>query len=258
MKRINSSHASIFLLTWLAFGLNSCSSTQDDSVNETDTERSVEPSEVSTEAPEVCEDVNSFVPEGWKIVKKVTGDLNKDGFADATLVIQKTDASKIQKTNGGTMDTNPRTLMVLFGAGKKDCYALNMKSESFIVAHDDEYMEDPFEDIEIKNGSLKISFTNFRSMGSWETSQYAYIWRYQDGSFKLIGANESTFHRADGDARDVSVNFSTKKYSITTYNMFDEEVAEEVVWKKLDSKDLKTFESFKAPWTWKVNTDIYL
>ena len=237
----------------------SCSSTPE---NETSESSSSESPNKEVEAQEVaeaiCTEVNSFIPEGWKIVKNEKGDLNKDGVVDAALVIQKTDASLIKKTAGGDMNSNPRNLLVLFGTAKKGCFELGVKNETFIISHEDEIMDDPFQGIEIKNGTLKINFMEFRSVGSWETSQKTFVWRFQDGEFKLIGANESSFHRSEGDATDVSVNFSTKKYSVTTYNMFDESVKEEVVWKKFDLKELKTFKTFKAPWTVTINPDIHL
>ena len=206
--------------------------------------------------PEVCNDVKSFVPEGWEIVNQEKGDLNKDGISDVALVIQETDSEKIEKIDGITLDSNPRELIILFGKAQKDCFELNTKSETFIVAHEDEIMEDPFDGIEIKNGTLRITFKIFYSMGSWVSANYGYIWRFQDDTFKLIGANSSEFSRADGEAEAISINFSTNKYSTTTYNMFDEDQEEVVKWNKLDLKELKTFESFKAPWTWTINSEL--
>lgn len=241
------------------FCVVSCSSTPEKEPSESHSSET-ESKETAIEDVEeaICNGLNSFVPEGWKIVNNEKGDLNKDGISDVALVIQKTDASMIKKMSGEIRDTNPRNLIVLFGTENKGCYELVVRNSTFILANDNEGMTEPFENMGIENGTLRLYFSEFHSVGNWMSGQYTYIWRFQDGDFKLIGASADRYHRADGDATDVSVNFSTKKYSVTTYNMFDESVEEEVVWKTLDLKKLKTFESFKAPWTLTINSDIYL
>ncbi len=251
---------SIYFIAALSFSIASCSSSRDDSTIPSGDPSENESSFATAADQDVCDDLKSFVPKGWKIIKQPTGDLNKDGIEDVAMVIQKTDAANIKKENGMTIDKNSRTLLILFGKATKGCYELNTESKTFILAHEDVIMDDPFEGIEIKNGTLKISFKDFRSMGSWETSQSSYIWRFQDGLFKLIGANDSSFHRADGDATDLSINFSTNKYSLTFYNMFEEEdeSEEEVIWKKLNVKTLKTFETFSQPWTWTINDEVHI
>jgi hypothetical protein len=204
----------------------------------------------------VCTEANSFIPEGWKIIATEKGDLNKDGISDLAYVIQNQDKAKMVNEDGVKRDENPRELIVLFGTEDKNCYELAVRNSSFILANDNEYMDDPYQGIEIKNGTLRMSFSEFYTMGSWTTTQFSYVWRYQDGEFKLIGANSNKFHRADGDAVEVSANFSTKKYSVTNYNMFEDEVKEQVEWKKMELNDLKTFWTFKKPWTWTLNEDM--
>lgn len=249
---------SIYLFSVICLVFTSCNSASDTDSSE-DSNSNIEVIAADSEekaVPEVCNDVKSFVRNGWKIVKEEKGDLNKDGVADVALVIQEDNSENVEDMDGIVLNSNPRELIILFGKAEKDCFELNTKSETFIVSHEDEIMEDPFDDIEIKNGTLRINFKIFYSMGSWTTSSYGYIWRYQDDKFKLIGANSSEFHRADGDGTDVSVNFSTKKYSITSYNMFDESVKEEVEWKEMKLKELKTFETFSEPWTWNLTQEI--
>jgi hypothetical protein len=214
--------------------------------------------EQPSEETEECGKKEEFIPAGWKILKETKGDLNKDGKADLVLVIQNTDPKKIEKDEYFTLDTNPRTLLILFAQETAGCYSLNTESKTFILAHEQANMEDPFSEVEIKNGTLHIQFVQFANAGGWDAGNNTYVWRYQDGAFKLIGANTSDYHRASGEAHDVSVNFSTGKYSITHYNMFDESVEEEEVWKKLKDKTLQTFKTFPLPYSWKVNEDIYL
>lgn len=205
---------------------------------------------------EVCNDLKSFVRKGWKIVSQDKGDLNKDGIADIAFVLQETNSESINNNYGVIYDSNPRELIILFGKNEKDCFELSTKSKTFIVPHDNEGMEDPFEYIAISNGTLRIGFRIFYTIGSWTMGNYDYIWRFQDDEFKLIGANSSLHSREDGEGTSISANFSTNKYSLTSFNLFDEEDKEVVVWKKFDLKELKTFETFKVPWAWIINEDV--
>lgn len=215
-----------------------------------------ETSPQETVAPKVCHQAESFLPDGWKVIASEKGDLNKDGIVDVAYVVQNQDKANLVNEDGVKRDKNPRELIVLFGTEDKKCYVLAVRNKTFILANDNEFMDEPFQGIEIKNGTLRMSFSEFYTMGSWTTTQYSYVWRYQDDAFKLIGANTTKFHRGDGDAVEISANFSTKKYSVTTFNMFDDEVEETIEWKKMDLTQLKTFETFKKPWTWTFSDDI--
>ena len=205
-----------------------------------------------------CKVKNDFVPKGWKIVDETKGDLNKDGKADLVLIIQSTDPKKIEKDEYFTVDSNPRTLLILFAKGEAGCYELNTESKTFILPHTDMNMEDPYSEMVIKNGALRIKFVEFANAGTWEAGSSTYVWRFQEGDFKLIGASSTSYHRASGEAYDVSVNFSTGKYALKSYNMFDEEVEMEEEWKTLNKGPLQTFKTFTKPYTWKVNEDLYL
>lgn len=225
---------------------------EDTPSNETSGEEVAETSEELEE----CFPKSDFVPEGWKIIAEEKGDLNKDGKPDLVLVIQNTDSKNVIKDEFSEIDSNPRTLLILFAGDEKNCYTLNTESKTFIIAHTLSNMEDPFEGIEISKGTLRTKFIQFATIGTWFTSNHTYVWRFQDDEFKLIGASSTEFHRGSGEASDVSVNFSTGKYSLKSYNMFDEEVEETEEWKTLKNKTLKTFASFKEPWSWNINDDI--
>lgn len=206
---------------------------------------------------EACNSLESFIPEGWDVRKKVKGDLNKDGIEDVAMVLQSTDLRLFMGEEPMRINANPNKLIILFGQKKKGCFTLNVKSETFILKHDQENMDDPFEDISISKGTLKISFTEFYNMGGSDSGSYSYLWRFQEGEFKLIGANSTVHNRMSGDGVEASVNFSTNKYSLTSFNIADEEVEEVKTWKKLNLKELKTFSTFKQPWSWKINEDLY-
>ncbi len=162
------------------------------------------------------------IPDNWKIIKTVKGDLNKDGKDDAVLIVQKTDASKMienkKNPNASMLNTNPRGIMIFFNRGGK--YVLIEKNlNGFIPQEDnaeDPCWSDPFSSVEIKKNVLKIIFDYWSSCGSDISEDATYIFRYQHKGFELIGYGESSFSRFSGEGSKLSINFSTKKKSYTT------------------------------------------
>lgn len=243
------------ILLALSLSVVACSEKTEQTATAPESQDSTNEADAKIETEE-CTSLESFIPEVWEVLKKAKGDLNKDGFDDVAMVIQNTDPRKYSGVVPMRINSNDRKLIILFGQKKAGCYTLNTKSETFILMHEQENMDDPFEDMTISKGTLKISFKEFYNMGSWSSGNYSYIWRFQDGEFKLIGANTLNYHRGSGDATETSVNFSTNKYSLKTFNIADEEVEEVETWKTVKLKELKTFSTFKKPWTWSINEDL--
>ena len=54
-------------------------------------------------------------------------------------------------------------------------------------------MNDPYQEMAIKNGVLEIKFHLFYNMGSWYVTNSAYKFRYQQHQFVLIGADNFSF-----------------------------------------------------------------
>ena len=55
----------------------------------------------STEVPIIKNSaisIEEFIPRNWRILQKVTGDLNKDNLDDIAIVLQEKDKSKITKS----------------------------------------------------------------------------------------------------------------------------------------------------------------
>lgn len=199
------------------------------------------------------ENVLRFIPKAWVILSQATGDLNKDGLADLVVVLQNTDQKNIVINDGlgtDTLDANPRSLLIFFKDSISEAYKLITKNDSFILRHDEPQMDDPFSDIAIINGSLRLSFRLFYNAGSWYTSGYTYIFRYQKNEFVLIGAETSELHRASGESSRYSINFLTKKYSITKGNEFDAAVKPKTSWRTFVLKQPKTLNTFVKPFTW--------
>ena len=117
-------------------------------------------------------------------------------------------------------------------------------------------MDNPYQGLAINNGILEIRFHLFYSIGSWYVTNVVYKFRYQQSHLVLIGADNSSFHRATHDFEDYSYNFLTKKRALTKGN--ENTGTKKTTWKSLNILQLKTLKTFSEPFTWEVETDFYL
>jgi hypothetical protein len=188
--------------------------------------------------------VQSFVPKGWKIIATTKGDLNKDGAEDIAIVIEDTKKANFKKNTGmgsPELNLNPRQLLILFKNKGTDAYSLIAKADSFIPEANDEEnpcLADPLlesGDVTINKGLLVVEFNYWYSCGSSGVSHKTYTFRFQDNVFMLIGYDSSDFNRFSGEIGNISINFLTKKKSITSgENEFGEGDAKpKVVWKAI-------------------------
>jgi hypothetical protein len=177
---------------------------------------------------------------------------------DVALVLQHKDS--IQMTNGkewkDTVVTQPRILLLLFKNKASNNYYVATQHNSFILNHDDAGMEDPYDDITIKDGTVQIDFQLFYNTGSWYVTNVSYKFRYKNDQFYLIGADYYSIHRASHNYEQYSYNFLTKKRSVTKGN--DDNKYKQTTWKVLTATTLKTLRSLEAPFTWEVEKDIFL
>ena len=140
--------------------------------------------------------ISEFVPSGWVIHDSAAGDLNKDAVKDMVLVLQHKDSITITNSDGDTVVTQPRILLILLKNKTTNRYSLQEQSNSFILPHDNSLMDDPYQGISIKKGILEIQFHLFYNAGSWHTTGSTYKFRFNNSKFILIGAELSTIHRA--------------------------------------------------------------
>ena len=199
--------------------------------------------------------LDDFVPNGWTIIDSAKGDLNKDGIADAAIILQHKDSVTLIKSED-TILTQPRILLILFKNHSDKSFHLLEQSNTFILNHDNLIMDDPYQGLTIDKGILKIDFHLFYNMGSWYTTSSTYKFRYDGKEFLLIGADLSTIHRATLDYEDYSYNFLTNKRSYTKGN--EEKGTKKTTLKRVTILKLMTFKTFNEPYSWEIENDIYL
>lgn len=170
---------------------------------------------------------NSYIkeiPENWKIISQVNGDLNKDRVEDLVLIIENTDASNILKNEGmGSpyLNINPREILVFFKDDKNNYTLIEKNTIGFIHSENDEEstcLADPLMidgGIKISNNILIIHFNYWLSCGSWSVNDASYKFRFQNNSFELIGFDHFSFNRATTEETKTSINFSTEKKEVT-------------------------------------------
>ena len=190
-------------------------------------------------------DAAAVTAKGWRIERRLEGDLNGDGRADLALILREQNPANIvrSETYGGeVLDTNPRRLIVGFADG--DGYRLAAENHTFIPRHVEPNIEDPLQEAalpEIRDGVLVISLNFFASAGSWTMFSSAARFRWQDGALRLIGHDLARVQRNSGEMLDRSVNFLTRRVR-TVESAIDAESEPAPVWTRLPAAPLLTID----------------
>ena len=180
--------------------------------------------------PERAANVAGFVPPGWIIEQQLSGNFNRDGRADALVLLRMAPAAATPGqagTNGvaGIPDgsgphrlSTPRLLAVLIGA--RNGYELSASNGRLVPQVDLVHQEDPMADgeLSVRPGGFEVKLGMTSGVGSYLGAVLHYRFRHQNGCFRLIGYDRLETHRATLDTQDLSVNFLTGAVVHTTGN----------------------------------------
>jgi hypothetical protein len=182
----------------------------------------------------------AYLPAGWKVLKVAQGDLNADGNPDLVFVREETDPKKIPKRSDGyELNGNPRVVVVLLA--DKEGYRKVGEYPKFIppayTLEFDNYI-DRFKELTVAKGVITIEFDWFASAGTWWTSHDTFKFRLEAGKLRLIGLEESSFARNEGDMTLTSTNHLTGKRKITTgISAFTDKPSNpKITWENLESR----------------------
>lgn len=196
---------------------------------------------LSTEASSAA----GFAPRGWKVENSLKGDLNKDGKPDLVVILKGVDpACRIaQESGAGSLDTNPRLLVVAFQTARG--YSLRVANASIIPRQSDPYAVDSLEDggLSIRGGVLRLRLGHWRSMGGWGSFSNSFSFRWDGAAFRLIGFDHDYLHRGSGETETISANFLTGKARITK-GFVQDNIEVKSVWKTLPRQSVATLETF--------------
>ena len=199
--------------------------------------------------------ITDFIPKGYKIFEKISGDLNKDGLEDCVLIIKATRKDGFVKNSfDKVVDRNRRGIIILFT--EKNGYKLASKNYNCFSSENEDggvYCA-PYLSIDIRNSKLFVHYAHGR-YGYWE-----YCFRYQDSDFMLIGY-ESFGSQGPTALGKVSINFLTGvRYDDDNVNKYDDDAEEKFVrkvikLKKEPLKKLSEIDDFDELEIERLNTD---
>ena len=147
--------------------------------------------------------ITDFIPKGYKLFEKISGDLNKDGLDDCVLIIKATRKDGFERDyEGKLIDRNRRGIIVLFSEEKG--YKVAVKNYNCFSSENEDggnYFS-PELGVIIKDSKLYLHYYHGR-YGYWE-----YCFRYQNSDFMLIGY-EASHDRGPVILFKTSINFLT-------------------------------------------------
>jgi len=163
--------------------------------------------------------LNRFVPRGWRIEKRVDGDLDGNGSSDAALVLVEDKPAK--DTNGAATQRDRALVVVLREKG--DWKRVGISNSLLLGTRDGgafySMMEAPVK-VSIRDGVILVKM----EAGSREVEETTHRLRFdskRNGVF-LIGFDSAVRDRLTGAVVGKSANFLTGRQKTTTMGANDE------------------------------------
>ena len=204
----------IFLFTiFTSFLLISCENSKKEEASTKEDSTEIKKKEIATTISDAIpkNKTSDFIPDGFKLLEEIKGDLNKDGIDDSILLIKEINKENIvQHEFRGELDRNRRGIIVLLNENGNykqflkniDCFSSENEEGGVYYA--------PELSVEIKKGNLYIHYAHGR-YGYW-----SYTFRLKNSDFELIGYDSSD--NMGGMVKSTtSINFLTKK-KLTQFN----------------------------------------
>lgn len=203
--------------------------------------------------------LTALIPTNWKLMDSVAGDLNNDQEKDIAFILEYHKEVRENRAYGDntteiiTEIQKPRILAVYFKQGGQ--YQLILQNNNFILrSQEGGTMGDPLRPLGIDSNQLVLAF---EGGGEWRW-KLNYTFRYRNKNWFLEKANNYYYNNASGEMTDKQYDFINRKKTIISGTMFNREVAHETTSQDLQFKGLRTFQSFKKPWTWEIGPDEFL
>ena len=182
--------------------------------------------------------VDELVPAGW-VSYDASGDLNKDGISDmAILAIPNFKENITVRDDGYEYNFNKPILAVYFG-DSNGTLTMWRQYDNVVPGRESEVDMYDYSLSITERGVMKIDISYMTSMGGWGLSTAAYLYRYQDGDFYLIGHDATSLMRNTGEFESISSNYLTWKRQRITKNEFNNKVKRREKWTNIAKQPLK-------------------
>ncbi|WP_316812440.1 hypothetical protein [Pedobacter heparinus] len=211
--------------------------------------------------PEQGKSVTVLVPQNWTVIDSISGDLNNDKVKDLALILEFYRPVKENRAYGDneteiiTEVQKPRILAIYFRRSASGAYRIAAQNNNFILRSEEGgAMGDPLRPISIDSNKLSLAF---EGGANWRWKLH-YTFKYQDKDWQLTKANNYAWHSGSGEMNDKQYDFINKKRTITSGTVSNRRSANETFEQPLAVKTLRTFSSFKKPWTWEISPNDFL
>ncbi|NTV01237.1 MAG: hypothetical protein HGB04_00425 [Chlorobiaceae bacterium] len=172
--------------------------------------------------PERATSAEGFLKPGLKLEKVANGDLNGDLLADLAMIIRMDDPKNVLRDSEDAerepLDTNPRMIAIAM-ADKAGGFVLDAVNLTMIPRLDDPFMNDPFVDLVIDKGAVRLMLEQSSNAGSWGSVNMTFTFRKRGQDVALVGFDRTDLNRASGEMTETSVNFLTGRQIVSTGNV---------------------------------------
>lgn len=184
----------------------------------------------------------------WRILQKVSGDLNKDGIEDFVLILESKNCIPEKRcTDCKFVMNKPRIILVLTNQnGNKKVIIQNDK---FIARGDEGGMLPYLEpELSIENGLLTIYYQYTRSNQS-------YTFEFKNKKMKILRAESNGVHSASGDYENDKFDFKKREIISNIGNISKEKEITKIIKFKINPKSLS---EFREMYEWEIADNKYL
>ncbi|MCX2454036.1 hypothetical protein OQX61_22395 [Pedobacter sp. PLR] len=209
--------------------------------------------------PNQGKSLSEMIPDKWKILDSVSGDLNQDRAKDIAVILEYHQEIRESRAYGDntteliTEIQKPRILAIYFK--HKNGYQLAAQNNNFILrSQEGGALGDPLRPMGIEKNQLSLSF---QGGGEWRW-KLKYTFGYQQKTWTLEKAGNYYYNESTGELTDKQYDFLNQKRMVTTGLGHQSRVVNKTVTQDFPISTLRTFQSFKKPWTWEISPDEFL
>ena len=202
--------------------------------------------------------LQQVAPAGWRVIDTAVGDLNNDKLEDLALILEYQSNVREKRAYGDntteiiTENHKPRILVVYFRAKGSRNYLKSVQNNDFVLRNSEGgSLGNPLRSLAIENNKMKMVF---EGGGEWRW-KLNYGFRYMNSGWYLAEAGNLSYHNGSGEMIDHQYDFVAKKQTTTKGNLFERAISSEAKEQEIKISRLRTFDTFKKPWTWEIGPD---